>query len=70
MNNRGGGDMGREVPSAGEKEVEELCVEADKFQQQRDYERAERCFRKALAINPKHSRSLCNYAYMLHVGRR
>jgi Tfp pilus assembly protein PilF len=62
--------MGREVPSAGEKEVEELCVEADKFQQQRDYERAERCFRKALAINPKHSRSLCNYAYMLHVGKR
>lgn len=36
----------------------------------RDYERAERCFRKALAINPKHSRSLCNYAYMLHVGKR
>mmetsp|Transcript_37522 Transcript_37522/g.91204 ORF Transcript_37522/g.91204 Transcript_37522/m.91204 type:complete len:210 (-) Transcript_37522:417-1046(-) len=61
----------REAPVAappGGKEVEDLCGEADKYQQIRDYERAERCFRKALAINPKHCRSLCNYAYMLHVG--
>ena len=29
-----------------------------------------RCFRKALAMHPKHTRSLCNYAYMLHVGKR
>ena len=29
-----------------------------------------RCFRKALAMHPQHPRSLCNYAYMLHVGKR
>jgi len=56
--------------AATEAELDQLCVEADRFQMSRDYERAERCFRKALAINPKHSRSLCNYAYMLHVGKR
>lgn len=50
--------------------MDALCSEADKYQQSRDYERAERCFRKALAMNPGHTRSLCNYAYMLHVGRR
>mmetsp|Transcript_38908 Transcript_38908/g.97425 ORF Transcript_38908/g.97425 Transcript_38908/m.97425 type:complete len:468 (+) Transcript_38908:290-1693(+) len=63
----------REAPAAppqGAREVEDLCSEADKYQQMRDYERAERCFRKALAVNPKHCRSLCNYAYMLHVGKR
>jgi len=55
---------------ASDAQVDALCSEADKYQQARDYERAERCFRKALAMNPGHTRSLCNYAYMLHVGRR
>eukprot|EP00802_Teleaulax_amphioxeia_P004715 Tamp_04719.p1 GENE.Tamp_04719~~Tamp_04719.p1 ORF type:complete len:449 (-),score=97.82 Tamp_04719:1406-2752(-) len=72
---RGGGEdaghgVARQPDAAAVEEVEALCSEADKLQQARDYDRAERCFRKALAIHPKHTRSLCNYAYMLHVGKR
>uniref|UniRef100_A0A7S0EUZ3 non-specific serine/threonine protein kinase n=1 Tax=Hanusia phi TaxID=3032 RepID=A0A7S0EUZ3_9CRYP len=63
-------DLGYKPDALTDQELDRLCVEADRYQQARDYERAERCFRKALAINPRHTRSLCNYAYMLHVGKR
>jgi tetratricopeptide (TPR) repeat protein len=66
----GGEGVARRPDGAALEEVEALCSEADKLQQARDYDRAERCFRKALAMHPKHTRSLCNYAYMLHVGKR
>mmetsp|Transcript_47757 Transcript_47757/g.97617 ORF Transcript_47757/g.97617 Transcript_47757/m.97617 type:complete len:482 (+) Transcript_47757:235-1680(+) len=65
-----GQSAGRKLDPRAEAEVDALCGEADRFQQTRDYERAELCFRKALAMDPRHTRSLCNYAYMLHVGKR
>jgi hypothetical protein len=51
-------------------EVLELGEEADKLSSMRDYHAAEQCYLHALKILPQHAQSLCNYAHLLHTGKK
>ena len=51
-------------------QVLRLGEEADKLSRVRDYHAAEQCYLKALKNLPQHAQSLCNYAYLLHYGKR
>ena len=52
------------------RQVLELGEEADKLSSMRDYYAAELCYLHALKILPQHAQSLCNYAFMLHTGKK
>lgn len=47
-------------------DVEALHAEAAEKYFKGDYHGAEGYYKKALALNPKHLRSLCNYGALLH----
>ncbi len=51
-------------------EVLKLCKEADNLSSMRDYHAAEQCYLHALKILPEHAQSLCNYAHLLHTGKK
>ena len=50
-------------------EVLKLGEEADKRSSMRDYHE-EQCYRHVLKILPQHDQSLCNYAHLLHTGKK
>ena len=52
------------------RQVLELGEEADKLSSMKDYHAAELCYLHALNILPEHAQSLCNYAHLLHTGKK
>ncbi len=51
-------------------EALQLCKQADKLMNSREYHTSEQYYLQALQILPQHVQSLCNYAHLLCTGKK